>query len=91
MPESQHSRVSPIVIESPACAKCQAPMILTSIRSGRLNFDLRTFECVRCAHVMKSVVAADPMQSDLLGWLFGELGPPLRRLEKFEEKRPARR
>ena len=78
MPESksQHSSVSPIVIESPACPNCQAPMILARITPGRLNFDLRTFECVRCDHVMKSLVAADPMQSDLLGWLFGELRPP---------------
>jgi hypothetical protein len=51
-------------------------MILARIKSAPLNFEWRTFECVRCDHVMKSLVAADPMQSDLLGWLFGELRPP---------------
>jgi hypothetical protein len=51
-------------------------MFLARIAPGRLNFDLRTFECARCEHVMKSLVAADPMQSDLLDWLFGELRPP---------------
>jgi hypothetical protein len=51
-------------------------MTLLRIRPGRLNFDARTFECVKCSHVEKILVATDPMQSDLLGWIFGDLRAP---------------
>jgi hypothetical protein len=51
-------------------------MVLARIAPGRMNFNLRTFECAGCDHVLKKLVAVDPMQSDLLGWLFGELRPP---------------
>jgi hypothetical protein len=52
-------------------------MMLSRIRPGRLNFDFRTFECIKCSHVEKVLVASDPMQSDVLGWLFGELKAPI--------------
>jgi hypothetical protein len=53
-------------------------MMLSWIRPARLNFDARTFECVKCSHVEKILVASgDPMQSDVLGWLFGELKAPI--------------
>jgi hypothetical protein len=81
MPESksEHSSVSPVCNRKSRLSEVPAPMILARISPRRLNFDLRTFECVRCYHVTKSLVAADPMQSDLLGWLFGELRPPRNR------------
>jgi hypothetical protein len=50
-------------------------MSLTSIRPGRMNFDARTFECVKCDHVEKVVVATDPMHN-ARGWLLGELRRP---------------
>jgi hypothetical protein len=37
---------------------------------------LQAFECVRCNHVDKVIAGADPLQSDVLGWLLGELRPP---------------
>jgi hypothetical protein len=43
---------------------------------GRLNFDAHTFECVKCDHVEKLLVAPDPIDSDVLGWLLGELRSP---------------
>jgi hypothetical protein len=52
-------------------------MMLSRIRPGRLNFDARTFECVKCSHVEKVLVPSDPMQSDALGWLLGELKAPI--------------
>jgi len=52
-------------------------MVLSRIRPGSLNFDARTFECVKCSHVEKILVANDPMQSDVLGWFFGELKAPV--------------
>jgi ssDNA-binding Zn-finger/Zn-ribbon topoisomerase 1 len=78
MPQSlsQHSSVPPAAIESPECPKCQGPMMLSRIRPRRLNFDARTFECVKCDHVEKVLVATDPMHSDVLGWLLGELRSP---------------
>jgi hypothetical protein len=52
-------------------------MILARIKPGRLNFDLRTFECVKCNHIEKTLVATDSIRSaDALGWLLGELRSP---------------
>ena len=67
-----------IAIECKHCPKCRGPMMLAriNIRPGRLNFDLRAFECVKCDYVEKIMTATDPMKSDTLGWLFGELRPP---------------
>jgi hypothetical protein len=66
-----------IAIESDPCPKCQGPMTLARILPGRMNFDVRTFECVRCDHVEKILVPIDPMRSsNALGWLLGELGSP---------------
>jgi hypothetical protein len=58
------------------CSKCQGPMGLARIMPGGLNFDLRTFECAKCDHVEKIMIATDPMMTDTLGWLLGELRPP---------------
>jgi hypothetical protein len=67
----------PIIVESDPCPKCQGPMILARIKPGRLNFDLRSFECVKCNHIEKSLVATDPIRSaDALGWLLSELRSP---------------
>jgi hypothetical protein len=52
-------------------------MMLSRIRPGRMNLDAHTFECVKCSHVETILVASDPMQSDVLGWLFGELRAPI--------------
>jgi len=69
--------ISLIAVENDPCPKCQGPMILARIMPGRPNFDLRAFECVRCNHVEKALVAIDPMRSsDALGWLLGELRSP---------------
>jgi hypothetical protein len=51
--------------------------MLSRIMLGRLNFDARTFECVKCNHVENVFVATDPLQSDVLGWLLGELRAPM--------------
>jgi hypothetical protein len=78
MPESSspHSSVPQVEIESPACPKCQASMMLARIMPGRMKFDAHAFECIKCDHVEKVLVATDPMHSDVLGWLLGELGSP---------------
>jgi len=78
MPESQswNSSVPTVTIESQECPKCWGPMILSRIMPGRLKFDVRTFECVKCDHVEKVMVAIDPIQSNVLGWFLGELRRP---------------
>lgn len=76
MADSSHTATIP-GIESGSCPKCQGAMTLVRIKPGRLNFDLRTFECVNCNHVEKTLAAADPMRSpDALGWLLSELRSP---------------
>jgi len=71
------SATPPIPIESDPCPKCHGPMMLARVAPGRLNFDLRTFECVKCDHVERVLVATDPIRSpDALGWLLGELRSP---------------
>lgn len=78
MPESQsqHSGAPAVAIEGQECPKCQSPMMLSRTMPGRLKFDARTFECVKCEHVGKILVAIDPIQSGVLGWLLGELRAP---------------
>ena len=74
--KSQHSGLPEVAIESQECPKCQGPMMLSRIMPGRLKFDLRTFECVKCDHVKKILVAIDPIQSDVVGLFLGELRAP---------------
>jgi hypothetical protein len=74
MAHSKHAAaISLIAVESDPYPKCQGPMMLARIMPGRLNFDLRASECVRCNHVEKALIATAPMRSsDALGWLLGE-------------------
>lgn len=74
--QSWHSSLPTAAIESPECPKCQGSMMLSRIKPGRLKFDLRTFECVKCDHIEKVLVAIDPIQSNVLGWFLGELRAP---------------
>ncbi len=78
MANSKYDSATPVIaLESGPCPKCEAPMMLARIIPGRLNFDLRTFECIKCDHVEKVLVATDPIKSpDALGWLLGELRSP---------------
>jgi hypothetical protein len=58
------------------CKMCAAAMVSARITPARLGINARTFECPQCDHVEKVLEAADPIQSNVLGWLFGELKPP---------------
>jgi hypothetical protein len=68
-----HFEPSLLPIERPRCPKCQGRMMLARIEPGPAHSDLRIFECLKCAHVHKTVVK-DPMNSSAAGWLNGELG-----------------
>ena len=62
--------------ERPRCPKCTNRMSLARIMPGPPGFDLRNFECEKCIHVITVTVATDPMKSDKVGWMAGELKPP---------------
>jgi hypothetical protein len=64
------------VIERPRCPNCETRMMLARIVPGPSGFDLRTFECGICEHVLNETIAPDPMKSSLSGWLDGELRAP---------------
>jgi hypothetical protein len=51
-------------------------MRLARISPGPSGYDLRTFECSKCEHVLKEMISTDPMKSDKVGWLAGELKAP---------------
>jgi hypothetical protein len=51
-------------------------MRLARISPGPSGYDLRTFECSKCEHILKEMIATDPMKSDKAGWLAGELKKP---------------
>jgi transcription elongation factor Elf1 len=50
--------------------------MLARIELGPAGYDLRTFECPKCNHSFKSLVANEPTESHAAGWLAGELKPP---------------
>jgi ssDNA-binding Zn-finger/Zn-ribbon topoisomerase 1 len=49
-------------IERPSCPKCKAQMALTRRTPGRAGFELQSFYCPKCEHVMTVEVADDPMK-----------------------------
>lgn len=79
MPEfhSHSDGPSLTAIERPRCPKCQKRMDLAQIMPGPKGYDLRYFECGKCDHVITLTVATDPMKSDALRWLTGDLKPPI--------------
>ena len=78
MPDSQsHSTgLSLRPIERPRCPKCYELMNLARIMAGLKGYDVRNFECEKCHHILTVTVAIDPMKSDVLRWLIGDLTPP---------------
>jgi hypothetical protein len=64
-------------IERPWCPNCRRNrMLLSKLAQGPAGFDYRSFECHKCGRVETTVVVSDPMTSDALGWLAGDLKPP---------------
>jgi hypothetical protein len=62
-------------LERPRCPKCvQARMWLSKVETGSSGSDRRTFVCQKCGHVHSLIIASDPMQSSVSGWLSSELG-----------------
>ena len=62
--------------ERPMCPTCKHRMGLARISPGERGFELRSFECSTCHRLEKISIAVDPLKTDALGWLAGELRPP---------------
>ncbi|AJA66487.1 response regulator [Bradyrhizobium japonicum] len=62
--------------DRPMCPVCKHRMALARISPGEREFEEHTFECSTCGRTEKIAVAIDPMKSDAVGWLAGELRPP---------------
>jgi transposase-like protein len=58
----------------PRCPKCQSLMMLVRNEPSFAGSDSR-FECPKCEHVFRAL-GEDPIKSDMVGWLYGELRPP---------------
>jgi hypothetical protein len=63
-------------IERPRCSRCQTRMMLERVSAGPVGFEHRLFECPKCDQVELSVIASDPLKSNAIGWLAGELRAP---------------
>ena len=78
MPEYQPVSSADIAaIERPRCPNCrQNRMLLSKLEQGHSGCDYQSFECQKCGRVETTLVTRDPMTSNALGWLAGELKPP---------------
>ncbi|MCK1489169.1 response regulator [Bradyrhizobium sp. 180] len=59
--------------ERPMSPVCKHRMALARISPGQRGFEERTFECSTCERTQVVRFAEDPMQTDAVGWLAGEL------------------
>ena len=49
-------------------------MRTTAVSDGPEGFEHRRFECLKCTVAETRTLASDPIKSDALHWLSGELG-----------------
>jgi hypothetical protein len=62
--------------ERPMCPVCKHRMALARISPAKAGFEKRTFECSACGRTEMASSVVDPMKTDAIGWLAGELNPP---------------
>jgi transcription elongation factor Elf1 len=60
----------------PRCPRCKASMVVKRITPSRSGLEQWTLRCTTCGNIHEAQVDIDPMKSDALGWLHGELAPP---------------
>jgi tRNA(Ile2) C34 agmatinyltransferase TiaS len=63
-------------IQRPRCPKCQMRMRTAGVSDGPDGFENRAFECAKCGHKETRTLASDPLKTNAVGWLSGELGRP---------------
>jgi hypothetical protein len=49
-------------------------MMTADVAPGPEGFERRTFRCLKCGHTNGKMIACDPLDSNAVGWLTGELG-----------------
>jgi hypothetical protein len=64
------------IVERPMCPICKHRMGLARISPGKRGFEERSFECSTCHRIENVSFPIDPMKTDALGWLAGDLKPP---------------
>src|ERR1700727_2512887 len=60
-------------VRRPTCSRCGGKMAAIRAEAGPEGFEQYTFECNRCGLRDVKIVASDPLKSDAVGWLSGEL------------------
>ena len=73
-------------VHRPLCPKCQRRMRTTAVSDGPEGFERRGFECLKCTVTEIRTLASDPMKSDAVRWLSGELGRRSREAEELANK-----
>jgi len=58
------------------CLVCQSPMEVLRITAARAGFEHWTLRCTRCGRIDQVQMDTDPLKSEALGWIEGELRPP---------------
>ena len=51
-------------------------MITSAVSDRPEGLEQRTFECKQCGHTDTRTVVYDPLKSNAVGWIEGELRPP---------------
>jgi hypothetical protein len=70
----------------PRCPNCQMRMMTVDVSPGPEGFERRTFECRRCGEKDARMMACDPLKSDAVGWLSGELARKSETHDVHEER-----
>ena len=77
MPDAQITgQLSPRHTVRPRCPQCQARVAVQHVVPGRPGFEHWTLKCTKCGLIHEVQVSADPLKSEAMGWLDGDLKPP---------------
>ena len=76
MSEFLLSTLMPRAVARPRCPQCQAPVVAQRGFSGRSGFEHWTLKCATCGQIHEARVQTDPMKSEAIGWLSGNLHAP---------------
>jgi len=76
MLESQLSTLPRHVVASRRCPQCEAATAIQRATPGRSGFEHWTLRCPKCGNISETQVQTDPMKSEAVGWLSGDLHAP---------------
>ena len=57
------------------CLVCQSQMEVQRVAAARAGLEHWTLRCISCVRMDQMQVSADPLVSEALGWIEGELRP----------------